>query len=316
MNWQHAMRNGDFARAWAMNDAVLADRDSARRDDPDLPYHQRWVWDGRDPTGREVLVRCYHGLGDTLQFARFLPALCETAASVTLETPEPLCDILSAFADRCRILPFDPKHPLPPGECDIEIMELAHALRVVDVAMDYDYLKASQKPPSRCAGEQGAQRANAGEVRAPAQRPSLGLCWAAGDWDTSRSIPAHLLVDTLAGMDTDLVSLQRGPPARAIAQRYATRLRNPNDFSTSVTDTAMLIQGLDAVVTIDGFVAHLAGALGKPTYVLLKQNADWRWMLGDRCAWYPNARLFRQHAPGDWSRPMADLAAATARWLR
>jgi hypothetical protein len=313
MTWQTAMRTGDFTRAWVINDRVLAGRNPASRDDPTLPYHQRWVWNGTDPAGRHVLVRCYHGLGDTLQFARFLPALCGKAASVTLEAPAALCHILSIFADICRIVPFDPKQPRPPAQCDIEIMELAHSLRVANVAINHDYLSACEKLPSRSAGEPGDRRASAGTA---AQRPRLGLCWAAGDWDASRSVPAPLLFDTLAGLNADLVSLQRGPQAHAIPPACAKRLCNPEDFSTRVTDTAALMQDLDVVVTVDSFVAHLAGAMGKPALVLLKYEADWRWMRGHTCAWYPHARLFRQNVEGDWSQPLAGLADAIARWRR
>src|SRR3954454_22907480 len=83
--WLTAMRRGDYAAAWAINDAVLAARDAATRDDPRVPYHLRWVWDGRPYRQRDVLIRCYHGLGDTLHFARYLPALRPHVASLTVE---------------------------------------------------------------------------------------------------------------------------------------------------------------------------------------------------------------------------------------
>src|SRR5690242_16871168 len=92
-----AMRRGDFAAAWRINDAVLAARDPRGRDDPRLPYHLRWVWDGRSVWDRHVLVRCYHGLGDTLQFARYLPALRARARSVTLECQPPLLPLLASL---------------------------------------------------------------------------------------------------------------------------------------------------------------------------------------------------------------------------
>ncbi len=90
--WDDAMLDGEHARALACNDATLAGRRRAGEvaDDPGLPYHRRWVWDGTPPDGRDVLVRCYHGLGDALQFARLLPALRARARSVTLEAPAAL----------------------------------------------------------------------------------------------------------------------------------------------------------------------------------------------------------------------------------
>jgi hypothetical protein len=112
LDWEGAMRAGDFAPAWSISDAVLAARDPATRDDSAQPYHRRWVWDGRRLDDRRVLVRCYHGLGDPLQFARYLAPL-------------------RGMADAVR--PFGPALPLPASdveiEIEIEIMELAHALR-------------------------------------------------------------------------------------------------------------------------------------------------------------------------------------------
>jgi hypothetical protein len=312
------MRQGNFVHAWQISDETLAGRDRRLSDDPSLPYHERFVWDGTDPTGRHVLVRCYHGLGDTLQFARFVPVLANIAASVTLEAQPELCPILTiksplplageegaqpARAGKVRdraaqkpsaakhgaitIIPFNLAHPHPPAECNLEIMELAHALRVRDVAANHDHLAVS------------ASRVEGGR--------RIGLCWAAGDWDQARSIPPLQLFDALDGNDAKLYSLQRGKHADALDPALRKRLRNPADRSMQVTDTAALIATLDIVVTVDSFIAHLAGALGKPACILLKHDADWRWMHGDRAAWYPRARLMRQRKDGDWEWPLAEV---------
>jgi hypothetical protein len=285
--WQRAMREGDFARAWRISDEVLAGRDRRLCDNPALPYHERFVWDGSDPGGRHVLVRCYHGLGDTLQFARFLPALADIASSVTLEAQPELCGLLSTWLPIIRTMPFDPAHPLPPADCNLEIMELAHALRVRDVSANHDYLAVAAP------GVQAGKR--------------IGVCWAAGDWDSARSIPPARLFDALDGHGAGLYSLQRGPAADALDPALRERLRNPDDRSMQVADTAALIATLDIVVTVDSFVAHLAGAMGKPACILLKHEADWRWMLGQRTAWYPRARLFRQLQAGAWEVPLEEV---------
>jgi ADP-heptose:LPS heptosyltransferase len=119
------------------------------------------------------------------------------------------------------------------------------------------------------------------------------------------------MFDALANARARLVSLQRGPQA-ALPCTLASRLANPNDHSMQVSETISLIRTLDLVVTVDSFMAHLAGAMGKPTCVLLKKHADWRWMSGSACAWYPRAALFRQHREGQW----ADALDALARALR
>lgn len=278
------MRDGDFARAWAISDAVLASRNPATRDDPSQPYHLRWVWDGRAWRGRQVLVRCYHGLGDTLQFARLLPLLRRDAASVTLEVQPELLPLLRDAPGHDRAAPFDLRQPLPPAECDIEVMELAHALRLspTDIPL----------PP-----------------RMPPMRPprTIGLCWQAGSWDPARSVPAAALAAACTVPGVQLFSLQRGPGAGAVDGLSA----HPHDNSMAVEDTAALIRSLDLVVTVDTMVAHLSGSLGAPTLLLLQATADWRWMRAtERSPWYPSMRLLRQRRAGDWSGPLAALHQA------
>ncbi len=161
------MRRGDWAAAWAVNDAVLAAR-TEPADDPRLPYHRRYVWDGRALAGRDVLVRCYHGLGDTLQFLRYLPALRARAASVTLEVQPELAAITAEFAD--RVVAFDVAAPVQPGAVDVEIMELFHALRLPPDAVPPPYLFV--------VGE---------------RRGGIGVCVRAGEWDPGRSVPFEAL---------------------------------------------------------------------------------------------------------------------------
>ena len=137
--WERAVRRGDFARAWRINDLVLARRRETP-DDPRLPYHLRVIWDGRSFGGKDVLVRCYHGLGDTLQFVRFLPSLRLRAARVTLEVQAQLLPLLRGSPGIDRLRPFDVDAPLRPAECCLEIMELWHALRLPPLAAQPPYL--------------------------------------------------------------------------------------------------------------------------------------------------------------------------------
>lgn len=295
--WNAAMRAGDFGAAWAVSDAVLATRDPATRDDPRQAYHERWVWDGRPFDGRRVVVRCYHGLGDTLQFCRFLPALRARAAHVTLEVQPELLPLLRANLDSLggidRLHPFDPAHPLPQAECDIEVMELCHALRQVPGALPYLHADPLPDAPS-----------------------GLGLCWAASGWDTERNLDATVL-RPLADV-APIISLQRGTATAGAAVLGAT---DPLHGSMDVVQTARLIAGLNAVVTVDTMAAHLAGALGRPTFVLLKHTPDWRWSeqcppsctssctssCTPSCTWYASVRTVRQPSPGDWPGAVARL---------
>ena len=269
--WTAAMRLGDFAAAWAISDAVLAARNPKTRDDPSQPYHLRWVWDGRSIKHRHVLVRCYHGLGDTLQFIRYLPALGCRAASVTLETQAELLPLFTNLSGVSRTIPFQRDAPLLPAECDIEIMELAHALRLAPQDLPPPYLNtvASDRPSG-----------------------AIGLCWQAGDWDLARSIPQSLLAPLL-NSGLPFVSLCPGLSGAAF--------RNPRGCPSTIEATAALMAGLRLIITVDTMIAHLAGALGLPTWILLKHDADWRWAQGAaQSPWYPTFRLFRQQTPGDW----------------
>ena len=271
--WEAAMLREDFPAAWAIADAVLAARDPSTRDDPALPYHERWVWDGRDLTGQQVVVRCYHGLGDTLQFARFLPALRRRAAHVTLEVQAELYPVLAAMPGVDTTVPFNPCAPLA-ATADIEIMELQHALRQPPGATPYLSIPPRPVPGAHC-----------------------GVCWQAGNWDPDRSIPLDQLRSALP---LNAISLQRG----------ATGLPDPLGGNMDIPATAGLVASLDCIVSVDTMVVHLAGALGRPIHLLLKADADWRWGTGDRTAWYSSVRIHRQASPGDWTGALQSLHAA------
>lgn len=282
--WTAAMRAGRYDAAWALCEQVLERADPATRDDPSLPYHRRWVWDGTPLDGRDVLVRCYHGLGDTLQFARFLPALGARAASVTLEAQPCLLPLLAQVAGVDRLVPFDPARPSPPAECDVEIMELAFALR---------------RPPTH------AQAGYLSADRAPLVPGTIALCYGASEWQPSRRIPPALLARLCA--DHRCISLVPEPTDLAVL--------NPTGCSQDVAETASLIAGAALVITVDTMVAHLAGALGRPTWLLLKSDPDWRWPVDWRTSdWYPSFRLYHQPYPGGWEPVVDEVAGDLARW--
>lgn len=282
--WVDAMRAERYGDAWALADASLAARDPARRDDPSLPYHLRWVWDGTALDGRDVLVRCYHGLGDTLQFARFLPLLARRARRVTLEVQPHLIPLLGDLPGVAATHPFDPAHPLPPADADVEITELPHALRAAPAEAPPPYLAATP---------------------APLPRGTVGLCYRAGDWDDARSIPPALLAPLC---DT-------APTVTLVAEPSDLPVRNRQGCPFDMVETAALVAGCDLVVTVDTMIAHLAGALGKRTWVLLKRDPDWRWCT-DRSdtPWYPATRCFAQPTPGDWPGVLALVEEQLRRW--
>ena len=285
--WERAVRCGDFVDAWRINDLVLS-RGERVPDDPSLPYHLRFVWDGRPFDARHVLVRCYHGLGDTLQFIRYLPPLRRRAASVTLEAQPELIPLLHGMPSVDRLVPFRVEGPLSPSECDIEVMELAHALRLHPGIVRPPYLFI---PPSLVA--ETRQRLGPGF--------RIGICCRSGDWDPGRSIPPAALSAALPSSACK-VKLQPGAcPDIAWA--------NPLDALDDIMQTAALICAADLIITADTMIAHFAGALGQPAILLLKHRADWRWMDGrSDSPWYPSMRLYRQMQPGRWTEPLAGVA--------
>ncbi|WP_375287723.1 glycosyltransferase family 9 protein [Sphingomonas sp.] len=280
--WTAAMRAGDHSTAWTLAGATLAERDPATRDDPALPYHLRWVWDGTPVDGQDVLVRCYHGLGDTLQFARFLPLLARRAASVTVEAQPRLISLLNGLGAGIRFMPFDVANPLPASECNVEITELPFALRATPEQAPAPYLQAE-----------------------PAALPpgTIGLCYSAGDWDPTRCVPPALLAP-----------LCQGPCVSMVAEPAPFDALNPEGCPFEMDATVALVAGCALVITVDTMIAHLAGALGRPTWLLLKHDPDWRWDPARRdTPWYPTMRLFAQPSPGDWPAAIAEVAADLAR---
>lgn len=273
--WVTLMRSGQYEEAWALSMAVLAARDPTQRDDPSLAYHLRWVWDGSDPAGRHVLVRCYHGLGDTIQFARFLPALAERAASVTLEVQERLIGLLSRIPGIDRTVSFDPAKPLPAAECTIEITELDVALRISPSSIARPYIQRPRDCPSG---------------------GNVAICYGAGEWDRGRCVPAELFAPLCRQFRC--VTLVPEPTTLDVL--------NPEGCPFDMATTASLIASADLVITVDTMVAHLAGAMGRPTWLLLKAEPDWRWPAEQSgSAWYPSMRLYVQPRPGDWSAVLA-----------
>jgi hypothetical protein len=299
--WKEAMLDGAFARAWDVSDEVLRER--AGRSCADLPRHLSWVWDGTPLAGRDVLVRCWHGLGDTLQFVRFVPRIAAVARSVIVEAQEPLLPLLRSIS---RTVPFYPLDAgLPGRRVAIEAMEVPHALRLrlAELPGPIPYLAppvavTAQLPPRRT----GAERAR------------VGLVWAAGDWRRERSLAPPLLLP-LTRLQLDLVGLQLGPARDDAAARTLTRsfvAALPED--AAITETAALICDLDLVISVDTMVAHLAGALGRPVWLLLDDDADWRWMRRrSDSPWYPTMRIFRQAQSGGWRPVVEQVAAALAR---
>ncbi|HEU0166707.1 MAG TPA: ADP-heptose--LPS heptosyltransferase, partial [Chloroflexota bacterium] len=261
-DWLEAMRDGDFGRAWRIGDAVIADERS--RGAPDLPRWLRRVWDGQPLAGKTVLVRCWRGLGDTLQFSRFLPDLAAICRQVQVAPQPELAPLVARIAPLASIVPFESQGG---SEAEVEITELGHILRVstADAAARVPYLDV-----------------------APALRPSrafnVGIVAESGSWDARRCVPVSAL-EPLAGVSGSAFFSLRPGACISWAADVSSR---------DVWMAAARVRSLDLVITADTFMAHLAGSMGVPTWTLLHTEPDWRWLRGDNTPWYPEMRLFRQ----------------------
>jgi hypothetical protein len=284
--WMRCMRAGDFAGAWRVSDAVLRSR--AGQPCWHLPRHEQYVWDGTPLEGRRVLVRCYHGLGDTIQFARFLPRVSAIAAESVVWAQPALIPLLRTIPGVGRLLPLHDDVPEAEYDVDVEIMELSHVFRATpdELSRGVPYLHADPVPLPRDG------------------RLVVGIVWRAGEWDDRRSIPVSLLAPLAKIPGLALHVLQRGP---ALDER-------PDGFgvvsgSDDAAEAARVARALDLVISVDSMPAHLAGALGVPVWTMLHSEADWRWMDGrEDSPWYPTMRLFRQPRPGDWPSVVSRVA--------
>jgi hypothetical protein len=277
--WMQHMRSGAFEEAWKITDADL----KARAGKPcwHLPRHFQYIWCGTPLEGKRVLVRCYHGLGDTIQFIRYAPLIKALARELIVWAQPPLIPLLETVAGIDRLLPLHDGSSEADYDVDVEIMELPHLFRTTLVTLPSSIPYIHVEPVSFSPGN---------------ELPNVGLVWKAGDWDESRSIPFSLLLPLFELNDINFFILQGDAAAAGWQQGFGIY---PGAFD--LYNYARAIRGLDLLITVDSMPAHLGGAQGIPVWTLLKANADWRWM-EDRTdsPWYPSMQLFRQGQSGDW----------------
>ena len=277
------MHRGDFAAAWRVSDFVLRERLRRGVDCSHWPRHLQFVWTGAPLAGKRVLVRCYHGLGDTIQFIRLAEPLRCLAKHITVWAQPELIELLATVRGVDRVLPLHDGAPAADYDVDIEIMELAHALRMTPATLPcaVPYL-AVPAAAARHDKRTGALR--------------VGIVWQAGDWDPARSIPIEALAPIAFQPGVELFSLQCGAARQRAIDIGATDISTEN-----VAETARRLQALDLIICVDTMLAHLSGALGLNIWTLLKADCDWRWMRsGERSLWYLTMQLVRQREAGRW----------------
>ncbi|HOL69834.1 MAG TPA: tetratricopeptide repeat protein [Bryobacteraceae bacterium] len=299
MAWLQA---GDFERGWAEYEWRWRSREFSRRVLP------RPRWDGSAIPGRTILLHAEQGLGDTVQFVRYVPLVkAVSQARVVLECQPRLVPLLETIEGVDEIVPAG--SPLPDYDVHAPLLSLPGILGVRPARVPY-----LRVPPERIE----RARLDAGD------RFRVGLAWAGNPkhrHDRARSIRLSALARLAEVPYTAFYSLQRGPGSEQLEDLppgfEVTALERE---SGDILDTAAAILNLDLVITVDSLIGHLAGALGKPVCILLETSPDWRWRLGtDHSEWYPTARLFRQTRRGDWDdvveRAAAQLHLAVAHHL-
>jgi tetratricopeptide (TPR) repeat protein len=294
------------------------------------------LWLGETPlAGKTLLVHAEQGLGDTLQMCRYLPALAAQRARLLLQVPARLTALLATLD--CPLQIVDNDQPLPPFDLHCPIMSLPLAMKttlatvpaVLPAVLPAAMLAASPAAapaaiPVTPPAARGYLAADPARVEAwrrrlgPKTRPRVGLVWrgAAGHPDDARRSAELAQLQALCRADIDWhglqIELRPGDQALADAAGISLHCAQQQDFA----DTAALLSQLDLVIAVDTSVAHLAGAMGLPLWLMLAQPADFRWLL-DRSdsPWYPSARLFRQSRSGDWADVLQAMAQALVeRW--
>ena len=277
------MAAGDFCQAWSINDEA----------------HQHWpsahqLWKGQCRTHGQITLASRHGLGDAVQMMQYAGVLCDAGISVLLRVPPALAPLLPFFK------PFGAlTGSRGEDEGDVEMMELPYLFRtqVTDLPISSRYLCLPQTLTEELRQRLGDSSAF-----------RVGLVWRGGDWDRSRWIPPVFL-DALADIpNAEFWNLQDRPdfeqPSRLNAKFAGSFCKD------GLVSLAAAIANMDVLVTVDTLAAHLAGALGVRTLLLLKHDADWRWLKGFRSPWYSSMEILRQPAPGEWAPVVAEVRHA------
>lgn len=294
---------GDFVRGWA-------EHEWRRRPElPDLPAGTPWR--GEDPTGRRILLIGEQGFGDTLQFVRYAPLVAARGAQVVLQVQPGLERLLRTMPGIAHVVARDDPRPDADMHCLLMSLPWVFGTRPDTIPASLPYVRP---PPDLRA---------AWRIRmAEDQRFRVGVAWAGGSHrddigshiiDRRRSIAAERLAPLGDIRDVRFYSLQKDRDAAPPIPGMIDLMPAVTDFA----DTAALVAELDLVIAVDTSVAHLAGAMGKPVWLLSRSDSCWRW-LGDRAdsPWYPTMRIYRQRKQGDWAEVLARVAADLERHVQ
>jgi Flp pilus assembly protein TadD len=311
---QSLLSIGEYEEGWALyesrHDAALGTHFT---DAPRVAWPR---WRGESLVGKSLLVWPEQGYGDVLQFCRYLPLLkARGVHRLGIACQPRLQRLLGSLEGVDAVYPLDGKTDIPRYDYWCFVMSLPHLFgtTVETIPATMPYLR----PP--------ADLVTKWRNRLPREGFKVGLVWAGNPrlhspasnaFDQRRSMTPRKLLPILQAPGVTFVSLQKGETTQPQIQELQTDLR-PLDLMDDVqdfADSAAIVECLDLVITVDTSMAHLAGALNKPVWILSRYDSCWRWLRGrDDSPWYPRARLFRQVEPGNWDEVVARVAHALAR---
>ncbi len=278
--WMEAMRRGDFESAWKRTDELEAPRRLLGRGENNI------IWDGSSPAGRHVLVRCLHGLGDTIQFSRFLPLLSRGAASLTVALPPSLVSLFRHQQGFGSIRDNQTLSQDLNGALEMEIMELAYAFRATPATLPLPCLRVPEEGALNSPLSQGLR----------ADGTKIAIFWSASGWGGGRKLPLSVFEPLIDVPLAEFFSFQQGP-CEIEAENSLLPIRRLSAYTNDVLDLARALAKMDFVISIDAMAAHLAGSLRVPVCLLLDRVANWRWIEGrDDSPWYPEMRVFWEHS--------------------
>jgi tetratricopeptide (TPR) repeat protein len=268
-------------------------------------------WSGSQKiAGKTVLLHTADGFGDTIQFCRYAPLVAARGARVIVEVLKPQQELMRTLAGVTRVVAWG--EPLPDFDLHCTFLSLPRAFGTLlaTIPSETPYLQAAPSAANDWNARLG-----------PRNRPRIGVAWSGNPIhhdDRNRSIGLRSFLPLLAGVDATFVSLhQEVRAADAAVLQERSDIVHFGDELKDYSDTAALISNLDLVVAVDTSVAHLAGALAKPVWILLPFMPDWRWLLDrEDSPWYPTARLFRQVGTRAWDGVIARVRAALHDYVR
>ena len=304
--------SGDLRRGWEAYEWRL--RGASRHVEP--RHFAGPQWRGESLDGQRILLHAEQGLGDTIQFCRYVPLVAARGGQVTLEVPRPLLRLLSGLPGVTQLIAAGDPIPAFDVHCSLMSLPFAFGTDLGTIPATGPYIAAAPDKMSywRARLDRGSTR-RVGLVWSGGLRPDQPELAAVNE---RRNIPLEV-IGRLDHPDIDFISLQKGEPAESAVIAMQDALWPGGNFTNAAPDiadfedTAGLIANLDLVISVDTSTAHLAAAMGKPVWLLNRFDSCWRWLeKRDDSLWYPTLRLFRQTAPGDWHGVMRRVAAELA----